>query len=79
MNSKRRKLRAEAALDFRSGVFGVVSAFIERAEIDPFQTCVTCTNFDHSKELCKLCGLRPPADVIAYGCPMYDDDTEIPF
>ena len=45
------------------------------------RTCVTCTQFDKSTETCKLTNnLRPPADVIAYGCGRYIDMyDEIPF
>jgi len=44
-----------------------------------FKNCITCVNFDRKKELCKLANLRPPAEVIAYGCPQYISEDEIPF
>ena len=46
-------------------------------DIDPFANCLNCLNFDEKKEICNLCNQRPPARVIAYGCPQWVD--EIPF
>ena len=40
--------------------------------------CVTCEHFDDKLEMCKLAKMRPPAHVIAYGCPSWDDNR-IPF
>jgi len=40
-------------------------------------TCMSCEHFDEASEVCKLAGQRPPARVIAYGCPEYLPD--IPF
>lgn len=40
--------------------------------------CVTCEHFDHNYEMCRLAGMRPPAKVIAYGCPSWQDE-ELPF
>ena len=34
--------------------------------------CTTCVNFDTALEMCKLAKLRPPADVIASGCPQWE-------
>lgn len=35
------------------------------------ETCLTCEHFDESTETCALAKARPPARVIAYGCPCY--------
>lgn len=43
------------------------------------ETCLNCLNFDEPNELCKLCNLRPPARVIAFGCDQFADTDEIPF
>ena len=40
-------------------------------------TCLRCINFDAITERCKLVDQRPPARVIAYGCPKFSPD--IPF
>lgn len=39
--------------------------------------CVVCENFDKRSETCNLNKLRPPAEIIAYGCEMFIE--EIPF
>lgn len=41
-------------------------------------TCVTCEHFNYELEMCKLCFQRPPAQVIAYGCPQWKDE-DLPF
>lgn len=45
------------------------------------RTCVTCEQFDKDNETCKLTeNLRPPANVIAYGCDKYQFEfDDIPF
>lgn len=45
-------------------------------------SCVTCVHFRESTEGCALAGgARPPARVVAYGCPSWSDgeDDDIPF
>jgi hypothetical protein len=39
------------------------------------RTCVTCTHFDEARETCGKAEppARPPARVIASGCPAYDE------
>lgn len=53
---------------------------IEKADriIPIIRTCVNCLKFDEPKEHCSQFGARPPARVIAYGCPQYEND-DIPF
>jgi hypothetical protein len=41
------------------------------------RTCLTCANFDEPSEVCRLAGQRPPARVVAYGCPAHA--PEVPF
>lgn len=42
------------------------------------RTCLTCDHFkEHSGEVCGLYHSRPPARIIAFGCPSYEN--EIPF
>lgn len=36
-------------------------------------TCLTCINFNTTQEVCGLYQVRPPAHVIAYGCPSWQD------
>ena len=42
-----------------------------------YKNCVTCEHFDKRSETCNLNRMRPPAEVIAYGCECYSE--EIPF
>lgn len=72
--------RKDALVDM---IVTIVAAFPE--PIDIVKTCVTCINFDKDKEVCKLCNMRPPATVIAFGCQRYNEfrdqlnDDDIPF
>lgn len=45
------------------------------------RTCMTCIAFDEPREICKRHPERgrPPAKIIAYGCPEYFNEDEIPF
>jgi len=40
-------------------------------------TCLTCVNFLKDQELCTVASIRPPAHVIAHGCPVWKED--LPF
>lgn len=42
-------------------------------------SCMTCANFDEQKEVCDAVHppRRPPARVIAYGCPSWEDEALI--
>jgi hypothetical protein len=40
--------------------------------------CPNCINFLRREEQCGLNRLRPPADVIAFGCECFDEDG-VPF
>jgi hypothetical protein len=44
---------------------------VARGIVDALQTCVNCQHFDEGVEVCKLAGQRPPARVIAHGCPSH--------
>lgn len=41
------------------------------------RTCVNCSHFDETNEMCRLVRKRPPARVIAFGCEKFEDS--IPF
>lgn len=45
----------------------------------PFKNCINCTKFDQKNEICNQYKARPPARVIAYGCPEHVDMYEVPF
>lgn len=42
------------------------------------RTCVHCLHFDLQAETCALARQRPPATVIAFGCPSFLDGN-VPF
>lgn len=50
---------------------------IGQAVADGRSTCVHCRHFREADELCLMADQRPPAKVIAFGCPAFDPD--IPF
>jgi len=47
--------------------------------IFPFKSCLSCKNFIEENEICKLANQRPPARVICYACPKYEDIEELPY
>ncbi len=44
-----------------------------------WQSCISCDHWQSVNEMCGLYKSRPPARVIAFGCPSYADDNDIPF
>ena len=68
------KLRFDAKYDIELALINA----IEKTD-DPFANCLNCLNFDEKNEICNLYNQRPPAKVIAYGCPQWIDVTEIPY
>lgn len=70
--------------EFRYRDFGLINFrhYLERF-MDPRElvaSCITCEHFNHEMEGCKIAGgQRPPAKVIAFGCPSYKDNDDIPF
>lgn len=43
-------------------------------------SCISCVHFKEKQgEICNLYKMRPPAKVIAFGCPSYMDNLDIPF
>lgn len=50
---------------------------LSTAIVDSLETCLSCEHFDEPSELCKLANARPPARVIAHGCPSYS--ANVPF
>ena len=38
-----------------------------------WRSCMICVLFNEQKELCIKYNIRPPARVIAYGCPEFDE------
>lgn len=73
------KFRKEAKLDLNGAIAGAIWSQLNRQDIYPFQSCLSCCNFREATEICKLANQRPPAKIIVFGCNSYCDKDEIPF
>ena len=72
------KLRPDARHDLRARIYNAVEIEIEKENI--YRNCMNCINFrEMQNEVCDLVMQRPPARVIAYGCPKWEDKEDIPF
>jgi len=61
----------------RTDAFYELKEIVEK--IKPiYKSCLNCEHFSEATEICKKYKQRPPARVIAYACPSYED-LEIPF
>lgn len=57
-----------------------IKRFIQTLEdADYMQNCLVCTHFNEQTEFCAKFQARPPARVIAYACPDFSDNDDIPF
>lgn len=74
-NPIRPRLRSDKVYDIRDHMKACIEAYAEEL----VQTCITCTEFNEQSEFCRKYNARPPARVIAYGCPSYFNEEEIPF
>lgn len=45
----------------------------------PVSSCLSCVHFNEPNEICGRYNQRPPARVIANGCPEYIDYYDVPF
>lgn len=64
-----------ARIDLEAAVRNAIRNILERGVAVnefPYITCITCMHFDEGKEHCQLYNARPPARVIAFGCPSHD-------
>jgi hypothetical protein len=68
-------IRQDRAYELRQHLFDWISSY----DAELVRTCLTCTLFNEKQELCNKWKSRPPARVIAYGCPDYFAEDEIPF
>lgn len=74
MTDLREKLDKDAMIN---AVVDLVRPAIVEALHTATRTCLTCDHFKEKSETCQLYMKRPPARVIAFGCPAYIN--EIPF
>ena len=61
----------------------IMRSTISLAEMLPeemIKSCITCETFNESTEVCNKYKMKPPARIIAFGCPDYNNISEdIPF
>ena len=71
------KLRPNARHELRANIYNTLENIFETELI--YISCINCANFREKTEMCGLVMQRPPAKVIAYACPKWEDKDEIPF
>lgn len=72
------KLRTDAYYDVQTALNNALETTCKQNGL--LRSCLNCHHFIEAKEGCKLANMqRPPARVIAYGCPSWEDKDEIPF
>lgn len=59
---------------FKIKVSEVFRELIDRQQV---VTCINCIQWNDHDEKCTLAKIRPPARVIVFGCPAWEED--IPF
>lgn len=68
----------EALIDMlQSGVRGAITGIMNNEK--PTPSCLSCCRFKEATEICMQYNKRPPARVIAHGCPAYIDVLEVPY
>ena len=75
--SNKPKLRMDAYYDLQSIIADGLSRLAEQNHI--YRSCINCFNFKETSEICILANQRPPARVIVFGCPKWEDKDIIPF
>lgn len=73
------KFRKEAEIDLQSAITFAIWAQLNRKDIYPFQSCLSCIHFKEQTEICNLANQRPPAKIIVFGCNSYVDNQDVPF
>lgn len=80
---KKPTIRKEASLELHYRAVEAMFNVIENSPAGsyPFVNCLTCSHFDNAEDadMCKLYNMKPPARVVVYGCPSYEDGCDIPF
>jgi hypothetical protein len=70
-------VRTNAYYDLQSAIVSALETVAKRNLI--YTSCVNCLNFRERDEICILANMRPPARVIVFGCPQWEDIDQIPF
>jgi hypothetical protein len=69
----------------REALVGLIQAAVNGAiagvfhNEKPTRSCLSCVHFNEAEEICLQFKQRPPARVIAHGCPAYVDVLEVPY
>jgi len=71
------KLRPNSRHELRANIYNTLENIFETEFI--YIGCLNCANFREKDELCSLVMQRPPAKVIVYGCPKWEDKEDVPF
>ncbi len=71
-------LRDEHHIDIIAYIRGIERKITEERNY-PYRNCLNCQHFVEGLENCKRWNMRPPARVIAYGCPDHLDVEGVPF
>lgn len=71
------KLRIDAYYDLQTIITESLNKLAEQNHI--YRSCINCINFNQRQELCWLVKQKPPAKVIVFGCPKWEDKDQIPF
>lgn len=68
-------LRQEAWLELQSALTRILNNPTRMA----YQSCLNCKHWNFGKDICDKFNVKPPADIIVYSCPDYEDNSDIPF
>ena len=71
--------RIEQANELGQYLIPILQKTLKEALENATRCCINCVMFDEKEELCKEYKMKPPARVIAMGCPKFMDNEEIPF
>jgi hypothetical protein len=68
-----------ALSDFRGLLVNEFAEFLNETMDDAglLCTCMNCHHFDEPSECCAFAGSRPPARVIAFGCPAFKEREQV--
>lgn len=76
-NQFKPRLRINAAYDLQAAFNNLLHNLIEQTP-PIYKSCLNCDHFTEATEQCDVYKTRPPARVICFGCPKWEND-EIPF
>ena len=72
-------IRAIPHGDLFSTLNDAIRKYITNSANHPFQNCLNCKHWNFKEEICSRYNIRPPAEIIVYSCPDYEDSNDIPY